>query len=660
MNREPYPLVGAGLGAGRPTAGAIPTVLCIEDDPAQVRLVEVYLEDFRPPGARLVSASRLATGIELAAQADVVLLDLSLPDSSGYQTFARFRSACPYVPVVVLSGHPDPVIATNVGADPRASFLPKSRLGPESLESCVSQLLADRGKGGRTSTSDARFSFLFEETQDLVCELAPDGSFRRVSPASARLLGYPPEEFAGMRWAEFVHEEDMPTLRAALVALQDPGVKRRIRVRVKSGEGAEVPLVLSFSSVPAGGDEVSIVLVARLDESAEGTFFDRSKYQTLVDLAPVPIVLHRDGRILVANRAAATLFGLEDREQLIARGFLAFVHEDDRAEAAERFDRIQREGDVLPAEVFRIRRPDGETLLVEETCGRMGEDRDAIVRSLFRDVTSQRVTEDRLEAQRRWFRALTQNNADILVVLDGEGTIRYVSPSSDASAFSLEERVGESILDDVHPEDIERVRRFLAQVREEPGKPRTVRHRACTVDGKVHWLESVAVDHLDDPDVRGIIVNSRDVTDRERSREALRERTEELESLTYAMTHDLKTPLASMDWLVEELGDDIGGEDKERVLERMKANIGAMHDLVKDLLQFARIGQRIDPDTEVELGAVVTKVLDTVEGTTDEDVVFEWDRATLPQVRADDTYLFQVFMNLFGNAVKYGRGEGEA
>jgi DNA-binding NarL/FixJ family response regulator len=83
------------------------SILLVEDDPADARLIREMVFDVSPTLVRrLRLADRLATGIQAAheAQPDIVLLDLSLPDARGFDTFRQLQAAVPTVPVVILSG----------------------------------------------------------------------------------------------------------------------------------------------------------------------------------------------------------------------------------------------------------------------------------------------------------------------------------------------------------------------------------------------------------------------------------------------------------------------------------------------------------------------------------------------------------------------------
>src|SRR5881296_717785 len=84
-------------------------ILLVEDDQADARLIEEALHDACHEGFGFAVASDLRSAITRLANdaVDVVLLDLSLPDSQGTETVATLRQSAPLVPVVVLSGVDD-------------------------------------------------------------------------------------------------------------------------------------------------------------------------------------------------------------------------------------------------------------------------------------------------------------------------------------------------------------------------------------------------------------------------------------------------------------------------------------------------------------------------------------------------------------------------
>ena len=111
------------------------TALLIEDNPGDARLIELALMDAQGGPIELVRAELLADGLALLTddRFDILLLDLSLPDSHGFETFQRARLEAPAIPIIVLSGLTDEqlaVDAVNAGAQ---DYLVKGRVDGETL-----------------------------------------------------------------------------------------------------------------------------------------------------------------------------------------------------------------------------------------------------------------------------------------------------------------------------------------------------------------------------------------------------------------------------------------------------------------------------------------------------------------------------------------------
>src|SRR6185295_8104059 len=81
-------------------------VLLIEDNPGDARWIQLMLAEAGREFFELERADRLSSGLERLAAGGIgmVLLDLSLPDSQGLETFARLHAEAPAVPIIVMSG----------------------------------------------------------------------------------------------------------------------------------------------------------------------------------------------------------------------------------------------------------------------------------------------------------------------------------------------------------------------------------------------------------------------------------------------------------------------------------------------------------------------------------------------------------------------------
>lgn len=127
----------------------------------------------------------------------------------------------------------------------------------------------------------------------------------------------------------------------------------------------------------------------------------------------------------------------------------------------------------------------------------------------------------------RFYRRLVEHILDMISVLDAEGRVLYNSPSLTRHLGWLpEELTGKRAFDLVHPEDLPRVLDAFRKGLGLPGVTETVEYRFRHKDGSWHFLESVAVNLLHDPAVRGMVISSHDISDRKRMEEELRESEE--------------------------------------------------------------------------------------------------------------------------------------
>src|SRR5260221_5890499 len=110
-------------------------VLLIEDNPGDVRLIREMLAEGEDGIFELACVGRLSQGLEYLATGSAcrVLLDLSLPDSYGFDTFLKVYAHSPKVPIIVLTGHDDQTVALSAVKTGAQDYLVKGKLDRELL-----------------------------------------------------------------------------------------------------------------------------------------------------------------------------------------------------------------------------------------------------------------------------------------------------------------------------------------------------------------------------------------------------------------------------------------------------------------------------------------------------------------------------------------------
>jgi diguanylate cyclase (GGDEF)-like protein/PAS domain S-box-containing protein len=188
--------------------------------------------------------------------------------------------------------------------------------------------------------------------------------------------------------------------------------------------------------------------------------------------------------------------------------------------------------------VMRVRAADGAYRVLETVGRNLGDDPD--VRGLVlnsRDITDRCRAEEALRGEERRFRSLVAHASDFALVWDAKLRLTYVSPSvADVTGGQLVTGSQMNYQDRVHPDDVALVECQFRDLMAAPiavSRRMQLRLRLGGDAGEYRWLEAVATNLLDDPDVAGIVINAHDVTDRH----------EQDQRLAYQANHDPLTGL---------------------------------------------------------------------------------------------------------------------
>ncbi|MDB2275785.1 PAS domain S-box protein [Halorubrum ezzemoulense] len=151
-----------------------------------------------------------------------------------------------------------------------------------------------------------------------------------------------------------------------------------------------------------------------------------------------------------------------------------------------------------------------------------------------------------------WYRTLVEEVNDLATVVDTDGTITYVSPAiTRILGYDPGELVGHEGFEFVHPEDRERNADALESVLSNPSGSETVEVRFRHANGSWRWIEATMRNRVDDDIIDGILLSSRDITERKEYEREARELAEEYE----AVLNSVEDAIFLMN--VEEDGDDV-------------------------------------------------------------------------------------------------------
>ena len=378
---------------------------------------------------------------------------------------------------------------------------------------------------------------LFDALEEGIVFQDRDGRVVFANPAAGRILGLPVEQLVGQtsrdeRWhAAFEGgAAAQPEEHPAVVTRLTGKPQRDVGMQVTRGDGSVVWVSINTRAVPTpdgtgiAGVVVSFADVTRRREAEERVRSSEARLRGLLHhSSDIVVVVDTSGVLSYVSESTQRVLGYR-AEEWVGRAGLDLIHPDDRAQAVEALtDTAADPGLTAPMEL-RVSHADGSWHIVEVVANNLLDDPAlAGIVVNVRDITDLRSAHHEITASARRFDAMLANLSDVVSVIDAEGRLTYVSPNIEwVLGRRAEDRYGASIFDYIHPDDQGPVLEKLAEGLEKPGPSERFEARLLHGDGKYRVWEVAAVNMLDDPDVRGIVVNSRDVTDRVDAEAALR------------------------------------------------------------------------------------------------------------------------------------------
>lgn len=431
------------------------------------------------------------------------------------------------------------------------------------------------------------------------------------------------------------------------------------------------------------------------------------KYRSIFENSSVAILFSSpDGSILSANNFACSLFGMTETEicQAGRKGIIDLSDPrlpallDERKKTGHARGEItftRKDGTKFECELSSVVFTDSE-----------GKERTSMV---IRDLTEQKQAEQEIVRMAKHYQALIEKAPDGIVLINGEGDFKFLSPSARKMFGYLNtDEIMRNPGKFTHPDDLANVSSVFYNIKQDPSLVSTIQHRFRDKNGEWRWVESTFSNLLDDPCVEAIVINFRDITDRKaadeeisnlnaeleqkvaertnelekRSRELLDNESallnlvedlnlkseelqqstaqlkvanKELEAFSYSVSHDLRAPLRAISGFVSILLEDYEQSldtEGKRICSIIYSNAIKMGQLIDDLLSFSRLIRSEFHQSKIDMESLVKNVISEFETTQDlsqKNILIQ----DLPSIIGDTNMIKQVWINLISNAIKY-------
>ncbi|MBI5823324.1 MAG: PAS domain S-box protein [Chloroflexi bacterium] len=227
-------------------------------------------------------------------------------------------------------------------------------------------------------------------------------------------------------------------------------------------------------------------------------------------------ILDLEGHHLKANQRAADMLGYEPGE---LKGLSVADTSAEQEQSKQVVTRLLQ-GEHIPSYERIFRRKDGSHIPVEINVELIKDHNGSplYIQSVTRDITERKEADQQLAESEARFRALIANTGDLILVIDADGRVTFASPSCERIfGYKPEETVGRNFLDWVHPDDLaETIEAFQSRVLHSGMALQQIAVRGLHKDGSWRYVEALGTSLLDDPSIKGIVLNIRDMTEQKR------------------------------------------------------------------------------------------------------------------------------------------------
>ena len=501
------------------------------------------------------------------------------------------------------------------------------------------------------------------------------------------LLGFPePLIHEGTAFEDFIRHnaergeygpgnvEDHVRSRVALARQFAPHKIKRVRPDGTVLDILGIPL-------PGGGMVTTYTDITEQERAAAALRLSEQRYRTLVEMSPDAVYAHRDRRILLANEAALKLWGVTSPDQALGHDLLEFIHPESHQLVILRIKALESATYPVmrvPMVEQRYRRADGTAVPVEASATRIELEDGPAVLSVIRDITDRKRVEEAFRRERDFTQKVIDSMPGVFYLLDASGRFLMWNRNFEVVAgYSAEEMTKANALDFFEGNDKQLIHDKMRQVFETGQATAEATFVARNGTRTPYYFNGLRIAIDDRPALVGIGI---DITVRKQAEEMVRRINEileqrvrmrtaeleasnqELESFSYSVSHDLRTPLRALDGFSHIIEEDYGDrldEEGRSYLRRIRTASRRMGNLIDDLLDLARIGrQELNPE-EVSLGKLAEEVREALlEHSSGRRVT--WDIAPGLTARADPVLLKVVLDNLLRNAWKFTAEQADA
>ena len=536
-------------------------VLLVEDNLDDAEIIqELLLENRAAQSLLLTSVVRLSQALEYLRQQtfDAILLDLSLPDSQGFQTVSRLQEYGLNIPIIVLTANSNEEIAAQSIQAGAQEYLVKREVDSKVLIRAIRHAIARQNRQAAWRQSEEKYRFLVDNIKEVIFQIDAAGNYTFLNVAWTEITGFGIPESLGNLFFNYIHPDDrernIEYLRP-LFAAEKESCRYKIRYLTKTGNfrWLEVQARLTFApngtiSGTAGTlNDITDQILAQEQLQASQEFLKN----TLNAIADPIFVKDEAHHLIVFNNAFCQLLGKPAEEIICQSDYDLFTKE--QADLSwEKDQLVFTTGGQNENEEILLNNDGQERVISTKKKVFQSTDGSKFLVGTIRDVTSYKQQQTKLETSQRFIEKIATSSPNILYVYDISQQCNVYTNCCIAEILGYTakeiQQIGTELLSTLtHPEDFNLLVEYWQQINigldgEIFEREYRMRHK----DGTWRWLISrdTAFARNSEGQLTQILGTATDITERKQAEEEI----QLLLTATQAISHsqDFQSALADI------------------------------------------------------------------------------------------------------------------
>lgn len=489
---------------------------------------------------------------------------------------------------------------------------------------------------------------ILKHISDGIIVLDKDWKFTYVNTSAARMFGRSKHALLGNNiWNIFPEykqteawekcEQARQTGKPVHFSTQTEGAEKWFGVDIYPDSGS---LVINFED---------ITLTKKAEEALK---HNEKKSRAILEKSwGVTTLVDRNGKRIYTTPSIKKVLGYSAKDNIGHSAFIA-VHPEDLSRIRAIFQESLKHPKQIFTGEYRVKDKRGKYQWLESTLTNMLEDPD--IRALvvnYHNITDRKQVEDRLKESEERFRTLIQQSTDVIQLISADGKVLYTSDSIEqVLGYTPDEIKGVTGIPYLHPDDAPRFYKNFSSLLTHPEKIVTLEYRLKHKNGSWIWVEATGANYLDNPAIRAIVGNFRDIT----RRKQLEQQKDEFMGM---ISHELKTPVTSLKAFAQVLQkqfETVGEKHAASLLGKMDGQINKLTVLIADLLDVTKLetGKLHFHEEFYSFDAMVGEIIEEIQRTTTQHVIVTKGK-TNKNIFGDKERIGQVLTNMLSNAIKY-------